>query len=36
MTDTGGEWYLKKCDRGLQTLNRTILRKYAQDRHDLI
>ena len=36
MTDIGGGWYLKKCERGLPPLKRTKLSKKAQDRHDLI
>ena len=36
MTDIGGGWYLKKCERGLPPLKRTKLSKKAQDRHDII
>ena len=36
MTDIGGGWYLKKCEKGLPPLKRTKLSKKAQDRHDLI
>ena len=36
MTDIGGGWYLKKCERGLPPLKRTRLIKKTQDRHDFI
>ena len=36
MTDIGGGWYLKKCERGLPPLKRTKLSKKAQERHDYI
>ena len=36
MTDIGGGWYLKKCDRELPPLKRTTLNKKAQERHDYI
>ena len=36
MTDIGGGWYLKKCEKGLPPLKRIKLSKKAQDRHDLI
>ena len=36
MTDIGGEWYLKKCERRLPPLKRTKLSKKAQLRHDYI
>ena len=36
MTDIGGGWYLKKCEKGLPPLKRKKLSKKAQGRHDLI
>ena len=36
MTNIGGGWYLKKCERGLPPLKRTKLSKKAQERHDYI
>ena len=36
MTDIGGGWYLKNCEKKLTPLKRTKLSKKAQDRHDLI
>ena len=36
MTDIGGGWCLKKCERGLPLLKRTKLSKKAQERHDFI
>ena len=36
MTDIGGGWYLKKCERGLPLLKREKLIKKAQEREDLI
>ena len=36
MTDIGGGWYLKKCEKRLPPLKRTQLSKKAQDRHDII
>ena len=36
ITDIGGGWYLKKCEKGLPLLKRAKLSKKAQDRHDLI
>ena len=36
ITDIGGGWYLKKCEKVLPPLNRTKLSKKAQERDDLI
>ena len=36
MTDIGGGWYLKKCEKGLPPLKKTKLSKKAQKRDDLI
>ena len=36
ITDIGGGWYLKKCEKGIPPLKRTKLSKKAQERHDLI
>ena len=36
ITDIGGGWYLKKCEKGLTLLKRKKLSKKAQERHDLI
>ena len=36
MTDIGGGWYLKKCERGLPPLKRAKLSKKAQERHGYI
>ena len=36
MTDIGGGWYMKKCERRLPPLKRTKLSKTAQERHDYI
>ena len=36
ITDTGGGWYLEKCQKGLPPLKRTKLSKKAQKRHDII
>ena len=36
MTDIGGGWYLKNCERGLPPLKRKKLSKKAQDRYDFI
>ena len=36
MTDIGGGWYMKKCEKGLPPLKITKLIKKAQNRHDLI
>ena len=36
MTDIGGGWYMKTCDRGLPPLKRTKISKQAQERHNYI
>ena len=36
ITDIGGGWCLKKCEKGLPPLKRNKPSKKAQDRHDLI
>ena len=36
MTDIGGGWYLKKCEKGLPPLKITKLSKKAQERRDFI
>ena len=36
MTDIGGGWCLKKCERGLPPLKRKKLSKKSQERHDFI
>ena len=36
MTDIGGGWYLKTCEKGLPPLKRTRLIKKTQDRHGFI
>ena len=36
MTDIGGGWYLKKCEKGLPPLKITKLSKKAQERHYLM
>ena len=36
MTDIGGGWYMKKCEKGLPPSKRTQPSKKAQDGHDLI
>ena len=36
MTDIGGVWYLKKCERGLPPLKIKKRSKKAQDMHDFI
>ena len=36
ITDTGGGWYFKKCEKGLPPLKRTKPSKKAQETHDII
>ena len=36
MTDIGGGWSMKKCEKGIPPLKREKLSKKAQDRHDII
>ena len=36
ITNIGGGWYLKKCEKGIPPLKRTKLSKKVQERHDLI
>ena len=36
MTDIGGGWYLKNCEKRLPPLKRTKISKKSEDRHDFI